>query len=281
MTVKVVIDSTADLPPQLAEEMGITVVPLYVLFGDEVYRDGVNISGDEFYHRLLHGPVLPSTTQPTPQDFADVYRKLSQGADGIMSIHASSKLSGTCNSALQGKELVGNVCPIEVFDSQIVSVGMSMLAMEAANIARSGGSLPQVVGEVKRMSPNIHLLGLFDTLEYLARGGRIGKAKELLGSVLNVKPLITVRDGEVVPAGRARTRAKGMEKLVDFVKSATDIQDLFIAHSTTPDDAQALADRIGSIFPRERIIIARLGPVVGTHCGPGTLFAGFRGKGPI
>ena len=279
MAIKVVTDSSADLPAQLVEELGITVVPLYVRFGEEVYRDRVDISEDEFYQRLLHDPIHPSTTQPTPQDFTNVYQKLSQEADGIISIHISGKLSGTCSSALQGGELVEKGCPIEVIDSQILTMGLGMLAIEAANMARSGKSLPQVVEEVKRIIPSLHLLGLLDTLKYLALGGRIGKAKHLLGSILNVKPVLTLKDGEVMPAGQARTRAKGIDKLFDFVENAKEIQDLAVVYNTTPDDAQSLAERISPIFPKERIRLARLGPVLGVHCGPGILFVVLREKG--
>jgi len=280
VTVKVVTDSTADLPPTLAEELGITVVPVYLRFGDEVYRDRVDINEDEFYHRLLHDTIHPSTTQPTPQDFADAYQKLSQEADGIVSVHISSRLSGTYNSAIQGKKLVENECPIEVVDSQTVSIATGLIAMEAAKIAMSGRSLQQVAAEVRQIVPYIHLIILFDTLKYLAKGGRIGKAKALMGSVLSVKPLLTVKDGELVPAGQVRTRSKGIERLFDFAKNAIDIQDLSILHSTTPDEAQILAERIGSIFPRERITIARLGPGLGVHGGPGVLAIGFREKEP-
>jgi len=280
MTVKIVTDSTADVPPTLAEELGITVVPVYLRFGDEVYRDRVDISEDEFYQRLLQDPIHPSTTQPTPQDFVDAYQRLSQEADGIISIHVTSKLSGTYNSAMQGKKLVKDGCPIEVVDSETVSIAMGLIAMEAAKIARSGKSLQQVVAKVKQTIPNIHLLILFDTLKYLAKGGRIGKAKALLGSILSVKPLLTVKDGELVPAGQVRTRSKGIQRLIDFAKNAIDIQDLSVLYSTTPDEAQTLAEHIGSIFPRERITLARLGPGLGVHGGPGVLAIGFREKEP-
>jgi len=278
MTVKIVTDSAADLPPTLAEELGITVVPVYLRFGDEVYRDRVDISEDEFYHRLLHDPIHPSTTQPTPQDFAETYQKLSQEAGGIISIHISSRLSGTCNSAIQGKQLVEDGCPIEVVDSQTVSIANGLIAMEAAKIARSRKSLEQVVAEVKQIIPSIHLLILLDTLKYLAKGGRIGKAKALLGSILNVKPLLTVKDGELVPAGQVRTRSQGIQRLFNFAKNAVGIQDLSIVYSTTPDEAQILAERIGSIFPQERITLARVGPALGVHAGPGALAIGFREK---
>ena len=280
MAVKIVTDSAADLPPKLAEELGITVVPVYLRFGNEVYRDRVDISEDEFYQRLLHDPIHPSTTQPTPQDFADAYQKLFQEASGIVSIHISSRLSGTYNSAIQGKKLVEDGCPIEVVDSQTVSIANGLIAIEAAKIARSRKNLEQVVAAVRQIIPNIHFLILFDTLKYLAKGGRIGKAKALLGSVLSVKPLLTVKDGELVPAGQVRTRSKGVDRLFDFAKNAIDIQDLSILYSTTSDEAQTLAERIGSIFPRERITLARLGPGLGVHGGPGVLAVGFREKEP-
>ncbi|OGO16872.1 MAG: fatty acid-binding protein DegV, partial [Chloroflexi bacterium RBG_16_50_11] len=183
MTIKIVTDSTADLPPQLAKELGITVVPVYLRFGDEVFRDRVDISEDKFYERLINDPIHPSTTQPSPQDFIDVYKELAQGADGILSIHVSSKLSGTCNSALQGKEAVGKECPIEVIDSEVVTMGLGHLAIAANALAQSGKSLPQAAKEVKQMIPSIRVLGLLDTLKYLALGGRIGKLQALLGSV--------------------------------------------------------------------------------------------------
>jgi len=276
MAVKIVTDSTADLPDQLAKELGITVVPCYVRFGDEVYLDRVDITEDEFYQRLEHDPVHPSTVQPTPQDFLEVYRKLSPKADGIASIHISSKLSGTCNSALMAKEMMEGKCPIEVIDSQAVTMGLGLLAIVAAQAAKSGESFDKVVKAAKQAIPQIHMLALFDTLKYLLLGGRIGKAKALLGSILNVKPMVSLKDGEVVPTGQVRSRAKGIDKLFDFVKNAADIQDLAVVHSTTLDEAQNLAERIGSIFDREKIKIARLGPVLGVHMGPRVLIVALR-----
>jgi len=278
MIVKIVTDSTADLPPRLAGDLGVTVVPVYVRFGDQIYRDRVDISEDEFYQRLLHDPIHPSTTQPTPQDFADVYQKLSQEAEGIISIHLSSKLSGTYNSALQGKELVENKCPIEVIDSQVLTMSLGLLVIAATTIARSGKSIQQVVEEVKQTIPSIHLLALLDTLKYLALGGRIGKVQALLGSILSVKPMLATKDGELVPAGRVRSRTKGIDRLFGFVKNALDIQDVAIVYNTTPDEAQALVGRMGSILPKERIRLARLGPALGVHAGPGVLLVALRGR---
>ena len=281
MTVKIVTDSSADLPAQLVQELGITIVPLYVRFGEKVYRDRVDISEDEFYQRLLHDPVHPSTIQPTPQDFASVYQKLSPKADGIVSIHMSAKLSGTYNSALQGKEMIEKGCPIEVVDSQTTSMGLGLIDIAAAIVAKAGEGLPTVMEEVKQAIPSIRLLFLLDTLEYLLLGGRIGKAKALLGSILNVKPVLTLKDGEVVPAGQVRSRGKGIDRLFDFVKSASNIQDLAVVYNTTPDEAQALEERMGTIFAKEQIKLARVGPMLGVHTGPGALAVALREKKPV
>lgn len=285
MTVKIVTDSSCDLSAEIAQELGITVVPLYVRFGDKIYRERVDISDEEFYEKLQHGPIYPVTIQPSPADFANVYEGLSQ-ADGIVSIHISAKLSGTCNSALQGKEMIEKGCPIEVVDSESVTIGLGLISIVAATAAKAGEGLQRVVEEVKQTIPNTHILGLLDTLKYLALGGRIGKAKALLGSILNVKPLLTLKDGEVMPAGQARTRAKGIDRLFDFVKNADikftmhtspNIQDLAVAYSTTPNEAQTLVERLGSIFPKERIKLVKLGATLGVHSGPGALIVGFRG----
>ncbi len=278
MTVKIVTDSTADLPPQLAEELGITMVPVYLRFGKEVFHDGVDITADEFYRRLKSDPVHPSTTQPTPQDFIDVYKELAPQADGIISIHVTAKLSGTFNSALQAKAAAGDKCPIEVIDSQVVTMGLGQLAMAANALAQSGKSLPQVAEEVKKMIQSIRVIGLLDTLKYLALGGRIGKVQALLGSVLNVKPMLTMKDGLLSPAGRARSRVKGIEVLFNYVKNAGAIQDMAVVYNTEREEAQAFVKRLGALFPEEKIILAQLGPALGVHTGPGIIFIALRGK---
>lgn len=278
MTIKIVTDSTADLSPELIEKFGITVVPLYVRFGQDLYRDREEITEDDFYQRLLNDPIHPTTTQPTPQDFAEVYRRLSSQAEGIISIHISSKLSGTCNSALQGKKMVENECPIEVIDSKTTSMALGLIVIAAATIAKTGKLLSYVTEEVKQIVSNVKMIVLFDTMKYLAKGGRIGKAKSLLGSILNIKPILTVKDGEFVPIGKVRSFTKGVEKLVNSVKNTADIEDLVVVHSTTPDEAQSLAERISTILSPRQVGIARLGPVLGVHGGPGVLGIVFRKK---
>ncbi|MFH1003638.1 MAG: DegV family protein [Chloroflexota bacterium] len=276
MAIRIVTDSSADLPAELVRELGITVVPLYVRFGEEVYRDRVDISEDEFYQRLQYDAVHPSTVQPSPQDFADVYQPLSGEADGIVSVHISSKLSGTYNSAMRGKEIVRAKCPIEVIDSQTLTMALGMLAVMAARLARQGKGLAEVVAAVKQAVPVTHLLGLLDTLKYVMLGGRIGKAKALLGSILNVKPLLSLQEGEVIPAGQARTRSKGIDRLFDFVQGYGRVQDLAVVYNTTPEEAETLAGRLGTVFDRKQITLSRVGPVLGTHMGPAALIVTFR-----
>jgi len=278
MAIKIVTDSGADLPAVLTKELDVTVVPIYLRFGKEVYRDRVDINEDEFYQRLLNDSVHPNTTQPSPQDFANVYDKLSQEADGIISIHITSKLSGTYNSALQGKKMVSNRCPIEVVDSQTLSIAVGLMVIQAAKMSRSGMSLQQIVDELNKIIPNVHLFVLFDTLKYLVKGGRVGKAKALMGSLLNVKPILKMKDGELVPSGQARTRSKGISRLLDFVHNIKELQDLAILYSTTPEEAQAIVERTSSVFPKEKTIIARLGPGLGVHGGPGILAVALRGE---
>jgi len=276
MAVKIVTDSTADLPQNLARALDITVVPVYVRFGNKVYRDRVDISEDEFYRRLQHDSIHPNTMQPSPQDFIDTYKKLSDRADGIVSIHVTGKLSGTFSSAMRAKETLGEKYPIEVIDSQVVTMGLGQIAIEANNIAQSGENLREVAETVKKMIPRIRLLGLLDTLKYLALGGRIGKVKALLSLILSVKPLLTMKNGELVPYGRVRSRSQGIERLFDFARDAGNIQDLAIIYNTTLKEAHALADRIDPIFPKERIQLSRLGPALGVHAGPGILFVSIR-----
>jgi DegV family protein with EDD domain len=279
MTVKVVTDTTADLPPAIAAELGIKIVPMYVRFGEQVYRDRVEISEDEFYKRLQSDPVHPSTSQPSPKDFLDVYKALVPAKDGIFSVHISSKLSGTCDSALQAKQLMGKDTAIEVVNTLSVSMGLGLLAIMAGRMAKKGASLKEITETVNAAIPQVRLLGIFDTLKYLAAGGRIGKAKALVGSILSVKPVLTVKEGEFHPAGQVRNRAKGIERLVEWTKSLGKLEDLAVVHTTTPDEAEALAGRLAEFFPREKIIISRLGPALGAHAGPGTLFVAARTAG--
>ncbi|HEY49292.1 MAG TPA: DegV family protein [Dehalococcoidia bacterium] len=271
MTVKVVTDSTFDIPVELAQELGISVIPLYVVFGDKSYRDGVDISKDEFYDMLIHGSVHPSTSVPSPQDFAETYNKIADETNEIISIHLTSKESGTYNSALLGSQLVEKKCRIEVIDSATLSVGCGLLVIAAAQEARSGATLEQVAEVVRQSIPRTHILILLDTLKYVIRGGRLSKTRGLLGTALRVRPLLTIRDGELVQTGVARTKAKAEDRLYEFATGFARVKDIAVTYTTIHDEAKSLADRIQTAFPEAPLYITRVGATLGTHAGPGAM----------
>jgi DegV family protein with EDD domain len=278
LTVKIVTDSTSDLPPQLIQELDITVVPAYVGFGSKTYRDGIDISQDEVYQKMVTENIPATTSQPPPADFANIYKKLLKGTDEIVSIHVTGKLSGVYNSALQGKEMVSGGSRIEVVDSLLTSMGLGLITLVAARLAKAGENLTNIMDEIRQTLPNIRVWAVFDTLKYALRGGRLGKAKALLGTVLPVKAILTMRDGELHPAGVARTRAKGIERLIDNLKNAINVQEVAVVHSTTPNDAQTLKERVSAIFDKGPIHVSRLGPALGVHAGPGALVLSLREK---
>jgi DegV family protein with EDD domain len=246
-------------------------VPLYVRFGEEIYRDRVDNSTDEFYRRLVNDPVLPSTTQPTPNDFAEVYRKLAGETDEILVITVSSKLSGTYQSAVQAREIVKSRCRILVIDSLNVALAMGLIVMSAAEAVRQGADLDEAAALVNRSITRSHLVAYFDTLKYLAKGGRIGKASGLLGAMLSVKPILTIREGEMAPLTRVRSMTAGLDYLYNFATGFKDVEGLAVEHGTTPADADKLVERLEKSFPGKSIYRSTISPVVGTYAGPNAI----------
>lgn len=278
MTVKIVTDSGSDITEEEAKKLGIIVVPLYLRFGEETYRDGVDIGSDEFYRKLMTSPVHPSTSSPSPEDFAQVYEDAAHETDEIVSIHVTSKHSATYNSALLGKEIAQRKGRrIEVIDSKGVTIWQGLVAIAAAKAAEAQNSLHEVIETVRETINQLHVLALLDTLAYIAKGGRVSKGLSAIESVLSVKPLLTLRDGQIRPAGLVRTRSKGIDRLREFVASALHIEDLAIAYNTTPDDARTLADHTSLLFPSILPRIARIGPALGVHAGPGALAVVLKG----
>jgi DegV family protein with EDD domain len=269
--VKIVTDSSSDLTMDLIEEFDITVVPLFARFGNEIFRERIDITDEQFYDKLINSSELPVTIQPNPQDFVDVYQNVSKDADAIVSIHISGKLSGTLNSAYQAKDIVGDICPIELVDSEVVTVALGLVVLAAARVAKEGGSLDEVLAVAREACAINSAYCLLDTLKYLEKGGRIGKAKALVGTLLNVKPIVSIKKGEVIPYGQARSRAKGLDLLTDIVSKAGKIRDIAIAYSTTKDDADALAERLSPIADNKKINVFRMGTTLGIHTGPGSL----------
>ena len=271
MSVKIVTDSTSDITDDLAQELGITVVPLTVSFGHESFLDRVEITTDEFYRRLTQESIFPTTTQPSPAAFAKVYNELAEETDEIAVIVISSKLSGTYDSATNAKTMVKKKCRIEVIDSQLVVMALGLLAISAAKAAQQGVGLDEVARQVKKLIPRLHPAMAFDTLKYLAKGGRIGKAQGLLGAMLSLKPILTIKEGIVTPLTRVRSTAAAMDYLYHMVTGVPNIEALAVEHATTPGDADRLIERIGTHFPKERIVRTTVSPVMGTYTGPNVL----------
>lgn len=271
MTVKVVTDSACDIPAELVEELGITVIPIYVMFGQKAYRDRVDMGTDEFFERLVQNNVHPTTSVPSPKDFANVYNELAKETDEIISIHITAQESGTYNSALLGRELVEGNCRVEVVDSKSVSVSMGLLVIAAAREALAGKNLDQVTEFVRRLVPSMHLMILVDTLRYVIRGGRLNKPTGLVGSVLRVRPLLTVKEGDLSVVGVARTKAKAVERLVTFARGFSRVNEIGVAYTTEHDEARHLLDRLKALFPDAKSYLTRVGPSLGTHAGPGAM----------
>ncbi len=270
MAVRIVTDSTADLPPALAQEMGITVVPLNVHFGDDQFLDGVTIQADEFYQRLVSRSELPKTSQPAVGVFMEAYQELLKDADGIVSVHISSKVSGTVNSAqLAVTELASDV--IEVVDTLQASLALGLIAVAAAKVAQSGASLAEVVAEAHSASERASFYGVVETLEYLEKGGRIGKAQALLGSLLRIKPILTLHEGVAHPVEKVRTRAKGLERIAAITSALAPLEAVGVMSSDSADDTSIIADAMAQQVPEADIVVSRFGPVLGTYLGPGSL----------
>jgi DegV family protein with EDD domain len=277
MTVKVVTDSVSDLPSDVVEELGVTVVPLTVRFGTEVYLDGIDLSAEQFYEKLKHSRTLPVTSVPSPANFAEAYDRLAEETGEILVVTLSSRLSGTYEVALQSIGLMKRRCRVEVVDSQSATITEGFIVMKAAGAAQAGASLDEAMDIARKTIPRVDFLAAFDTLEYLRRGGRIGGAAAFLGSIIRVNPLITLRNGVVEAAGRAHSRAKAIGRLYEFAISYSHIEEMAVANTACPDEAEMLVERLGAIFPRERIYRSQMTPVIGTHTGPGLLLEAILG----
>ena len=267
MGVRVVTDSACDLPDDLIERDGIEVVPLTIRFGKEELVDRKELSTDEFWRRLADSDVLPETSAPSAGAFEAAFRRLiADGATGIICINLSSKLSATMQSAQVAAQAVQADCPVVVVDSLMVSMGLGSLCLTAARRAADGDSLESIVANVTDRRNRSKLYGTLDTLEFLKKGGRVGNARALLGSMLAIKPVLEVRDGEVEEAGKVRTRSKALRLLVDRVKQGP-FENLAVLHGNAPD-LDELLDLLEPLAPQDEIVVGQIGPVIGTHAGP-------------
>jgi len=271
MTVKIITDSSASIPAPVVEELGITVIPSLIRFGEEVYRDGIDLTTEQFYERLTTDKTYPTTSVPTPQSFVDAYNKLAEEADEIAVITISHKLSAVGDVALQAIDLIEKKPRIEVIDSTWALMSEGLIVITAARAAKDGAGLDEVIALVRRNIPRTDLRMAFDTLKYLERGGRIGKAQALLGSMLKINPILGLKDGEIYPVGREHSRSKAVENLYNFVNSFSHIEEMAIGDGTTPDEADALVERLNDKFPAERVFRFKVTAAVGAHVGPHVL----------
>jgi len=270
MGVRVVTDSACDLPQDLVDQYGIEIVPLTIRFGDEELVDRKELGTGEFWRRLAASPVLPETSAPSAGAFEEVFRRLADdGADGIVCINLSSRLSATMQAAQVAAKAVDQDCPVEVIDSLQVSMALGSLCLTAAQRADAGADLESIPAEGLDRRNRTRLFGTLDTLEYLRKGGRVGAAQALLGSMLSIKPVLTVSDGVVAEAGKVRTRSKALRHVVEKLQPGQ-FENVCVLHGDAPDLEEFL-DLLAPIVPREEIVIGQIGPVIGTHAGPRTI----------
>lgn len=271
MAVRVVTDSTSDLPEDIRDRLGITVVPLTVAFGDEVFKDGVNIDAETFFQRLAASKDLPRTSQPSVETFRQAYEDAAERGREVVSIHVSSRLSGTINAAGIAREEMSHELHIDLIDSLNVSLGLGAIVMSAAEAADAGATLEEV-GRVARVAMNrVRWYAFLDTLEFLQRGGRIGRARALAGSLLSIKPILHAEDGEIAPFDRIRTRPRAIQRLHDLALQDRGVRRLFVASANNDTEADALVERLRPQMPHTEFITAQFGPVIGVYTGPNAL----------
>lgn len=271
MTVKIITDSLGDLPVEILKKLDISVIPLYVLFGTESYRDGVDMTNEQFYARLVSSKTLPTTSVPALGTFIDLYENVAKKTDEILVISVSRKLSGTFDTATKAAEIVKTKARIKVIDSLNIIMGQGMLVIQAAEMAKAGAGLDEIAKKVQSNILRTESRMAFDTLEYLKRGGRIGAGQAFLGSILKINPVLGLKDGEVYPLSRERSRVKAIEALYNWVLSYHKIDALSVEDATTPDEADKLAERLKQKFPDKPFYRSKVGAVVGTHAGPSVI----------
>jgi DegV family protein with EDD domain len=269
--IHLVTDSTSDISPSDAAALGVDVVPLVVRFGNEEYRDGVDIDADAFYAKLEHTGAHPRTSQPSPEVFAALYRGLlDDPSDHVVGLHISSKLSGTLQSArLAAQDF--DASRVHLVDTESVSGGLQLLVRAALDDINAGDDAETVAAKATQRRGLVTILVLLDTLAYLHRGGRIGRAQSFVGGLLNVKPLLAVRDGEVAPIARPRSRAKGIDMIIDDVRGRAPLHSLAAFHAAAPEAMGELLGRLADADPSVTATQGRIGPVVGAYSGPGGL----------
>jgi len=267
--VRIVTDSTADVPAEVADRLGITVVPAYVQMGGQSLRDGEQISREEFYRVLPTLPEVPTTAVPPAEEFAAAFRSLVGQADEVIAILISTTLSGMLNAARLGSQAVPEL-KVHLVDSRQLAMGLGWQVIVAAELAARGAQAEEIIATLQRIRPRIRILAMLDTMENLRRSGRVAWARALAARILDVKPLIEFREGEAFLVGRVRTRRKAIRRLLEMASTLGPLERLAVIHTVAPE-AESIRAHFGALFPAEQILVSEVGPVVGTHIGPGAL----------
>jgi len=271
--IKIVTDSSAYLPADLVQQHDIHVIPLRVLFGEQVYRDEIDLSHREFYRMLTEAETLPTTSQPSAGEFFDLYSELSKDGHEIISIHISSKLSGTISSAQSAKEMLPEA-KITIIDSASTVMGLGLMVLTAVRAAAEGKTTSEIVAIVERMILEMNVVFVVDTLEYLQKGGRIGGAAALVGTLLKVKPILCLKDGRVEPLDKVRSKRKALARLLEVVEErvgpGTPIR-VAVLHAQVPEEARELEQEVLAHFNCTECYFTEIGPAIGTHTGPGVV----------
>ena len=275
--IAVVTDSTAYIPDELLKKFDIHVIPLNVNWSGKSYLDNVDISPEEFYQRLESDSELPTTSQPSAGEFQALFKQLAENYAGVVAVLISSDLSGTIASALAAKDLVDDF-PVEVVDSRLTTMSLGFLALKAAEVAQQGGSIDEVAAAARALIGKVRVLFVVDTLEYLHKGGRIGGAKKLLGSLLAMKPILEITDGKIDSLASVRTKKKAIQTMVSYLQEdAVGKQNLHLAvfHGVAEADAQSIAESVSSSLQPKMLVMSKLSPALGVHTGPGTVGIGY------
>jgi DegV family protein with EDD domain len=274
--VRIVTDSTGDVPRDLASELGISVVPAQLLFGQQAFRDGVDLTPKEFFNKLANSPELPHTSGPLVADFVNTYRRLfdEEKCESIVSVHVAGNLSGTLNAAWSAAQSLPDPSRVAVIDSGQVSMGMGWAVVEAARMARDGATQAEVSQGVQDTLPRLRTAAMIDTLENLYKGGRISQVSATLGRTLQIKPLLNIDGGQVLVWGRVRTRSRALKRLVAEVLSWGPLAEMAVLHADAEDLALKLADALAGLVPADRLVIAPAGAALTTHLGLGAVGVG-------
>jgi DegV family protein with EDD domain len=271
MTVKIITDSLGDLPVEIINKLDIGIIPLHVLFGSESYRDGIDISSQQFYSRLVSSSVLPTTSVPSIGEIIEMFEKYAGQTHEILMITVTHKLSGTYETALKAAEILKTRVRIKVIDSLNIIMGQGLLVIKAAEMAKNNAGLDEIIKSVQNNIARIESRMAFDTLEYLRRGGRIGAGQAFLGSILKINPVLGLRDGEVYPLSRERSRIKAIDSLYHWIMSYKKIEAIAVEDATTPDEADRLVERIKQKYDNPVLYRSKVGAVIGAHSGPNVI----------